>query len=246
MGSFLGILFCGGRGKRLGKITEYISKAFVPVYDRPVFMYPLAQLEASRQIDEIVILTNEENDAKLRRTGYRTVIQDDARVHDMLSGLAYIREVIGDERPAILMPCDNVSDIKVDHVVEMFHKEKPDIAISIRRVESEAKLREMGVFDPTTGSIEYRPVRPKSKWGIIAPYIVREGLRISGTESEILNRCRISCARYEGKWFDIGDVKSLIQSNRVLAYKLWVDEEESRDSAGRALNGKEKNSISRR
>ena len=141
----------------------------------------------------------------------------------------------GDERPAILMPCDNVSDIKVDHLAEMFLKEKPDIAISIRKVDSEAKLREMGVFDPTTGSIEYRPIRPKSNWGVIAPYIVREGLQITGTEPEILNRCRISCARYEGKWFDIGDVKSLVRSNRALAPKLWADEEEIRDPAGRKL-----------
>jgi dTDP-glucose pyrophosphorylase len=235
MGSFLGILFCGGRGVRLGKITEYISKAFVPVYDRPVFMYPLAQLEASKQIDEIVILTNEDNDAKLRRTGHRTIIQDDARVHDMLSGLAYIREITGDRRPAVLMPCDNVSDIRVDDVVEMFLKEKPDIAISIRRVELEAKLREMGVFDPTTGRIQYRPVKPKSNWGVIAPYVVREGLRITGTELEILNRCRISYVNYAGKWFDVGDVKSLVRSNRALAPKLWADEEEIQGPAGRQL-----------
>ena len=142
----------------------------------------------------------------------------------MLSGLAYIREITGDGRPAVLMPCDNVSDIEVDDVVETFLKDKPDIAISIRRVEVEAKLREMGVFDPATGRIEYRPVKPKSNWGVIAPYVVREGLRITGTEIEVLNRCRISYVHYEGKWFDIGDVTSLIQSNRALAPQFWADE----------------------
>ena len=212
MESFLGILFCAGKGVRLGRITEYISKAFVPVYDRPVFMYPLAQLEASRRIDQIIILTNVENDAKLRQTGYRTIIQDDVQVRDMFSGLAYIRKITGDDRAAVLIPCDNISDIVVDDVINIFLREQPDIAINIRQVDSRAKLREMGVFDLSTGTTEYRPSEPKSHWGTIAPYVVRGQLDLAGTEPEILNRCRLSYIEYAGRWFDIGDVSSLVQA----------------------------------
>jgi dTDP-glucose pyrophosphorylase len=217
MGSFLGILFCGGRGERLGQITEYISKAFVPVYDRPVFMYPLAQLEASKQIDEIVILTNEDNDAKLRRTGHRTIIQDDARVHDMFSGLAYIREVTGEGRPAVLMPCDNISDIVVDDVIEVFLNEMPEIAISIRKIESKEKLCEMGVFDPRTGTMEYRPRNPKTEWGLIAPYVVRPGVELIGSTERIMNRHQVAWREYKGMWFDIGDVASLVKASETLS-----------------------------
>jgi len=216
---FLGILFCGGKGRRLATITDYISKALVPVYDRPVFMYPLAQLEASRRIDEIVLLTNTENGAKLQQTGYRTIIQNDAEVCDMFSGLAYIRKVTGDNRPAILMPCDNISDIVVDSVVGLFIREKPDIAISIRKVDCEEKLREMGVFDVSCGRVEYRPRKPKSSFGVIAPYVVKESLDISGSTEQILNHCRVSFLEYAGPWFDVGDVASLALANNAISLR---------------------------
>jgi dTDP-glucose pyrophosphorylase len=219
MGSFLGILFCGGRGERLGKITEYISKAFVPVYDRPVFMYPLAQLEASKQIDEIVILTNQENDTKLRLTGYRTIVQDDLLVQDMFSGLAYIRQVTGDERPAVLMPCDNISDIVVDYIISLFLREKPDIAFSVREFESGVKLRQMGVLDPKTKTIEYKPLEPKSNLGVIAPYAVRRDLDLRGEEPDIFSRSTLAYERYEGAWTDIGDVISLTNAWKKCARK---------------------------
>jgi len=217
MGSFLGILCCGGKGLRLGKITEYISKAFVPVCDRPVFMYPLAQLAASKQIDEIVILTNQENDTRLLRTGYRTIVQDDSLVQDMFSGLAYIRKVTGDERPAVLMPCDNISDIVVDDVIEVFSNEMPEIAISIRKIESKEKLCEMGVFDPRTGTMEYRPRNPKTEWGLIAPYVVRPGVELIGSTERIMNRHHVAWREYEGMWFDIGDVASLVKASETLS-----------------------------
>ena len=216
MKSFLGILFCGGRGVRLGTITEYISKPFVPVYDRPVFMYPLSQLEASRQVSDIVILTNDENDAKLRQTGCRTIIQDDAQVSNMFDGLAYVRKVTGDSRPAVLMPCDNISEIVVDNVIDVFEDEKPDIAISIRSVASREKLREMGVFDSETGTMEYRPENPKTRWGVIAPYVVSQEVGSAGATEEIINSHRVSWIEYEGVWFDIGDPESLALANSAI------------------------------
>jgi len=213
MEKFLGILFCGGRGTRLGTITRYISKAFVPVYDRPIFMYPLAQLKVSKYIDEIVILTNRENDDKLRETGYKTIIQDDRQVHDMFSGLKYIRNIPGQEKPAILMPCDNISEIKVDDLIHHYLTQKPDIALFIKKIPSKEKLMEMGVFDPGDGTIEYKPSRPRTHWGVLAPYIVKPGIDLVGPEYEVFNRSHLAYLEYPGIWFDIGDIKSLKQAN---------------------------------
>ena len=217
MGSFLGILFCGGRGVRLGKITKFISKALIPIYDRPVFMYPLSLLEASEHVDDIWMLTNGENDAKLRQMGYRTIIQDDEQVHDMFSGLAYIRRVTGDKRPVVMMPCDNISNIVVDDVIEVFLNDKPDIAINIRKIESKEKLCEMGVFDPGTGTMEYRPRNPKTEWGLIAPYVVRPGVELIGSTERIMNRHHVAWREYKGMWFDIGDVASLVKASETLS-----------------------------
>jgi dTDP-glucose pyrophosphorylase len=216
MEKFLGILFCGGRGTRLGEITRYISKAFVPVYDRPIFMYPLAQLQASTYIDEIVILTNRDNDAKLKETGHRTILQDDRQVHDMFSGLRYLRKNLGEEKPAILMPCDNISDISVDDLAGHYLRQQPDIALFIKKIPCKEKQRQMGVFDPEAKTVEYKPAEPKTPWGVLAPYIVKPGLDLTGPEHEVFNRCGLAYLEYSGIWFDIGDIKSLKQANDYL------------------------------
>jgi len=205
--NFLGILFAGGKGERLGLITRYISKAFVPVYDRPVFMYPLAQLEASRHISEIVILTNADNDAKLKQTGYRTIIQDDGRVHDMFSGLRFIREALPTNRDCVLIPCDNVSDVSVDAVIDTFVAGHGEVCFSLIRVPDRRKLSQMGVYDPDKGQVVYKPSIPPSEWGVIAPYVVGRNFTWgpSETDAEVFNQARISSRHHQGYWFDIGD-----------------------------------------
>jgi len=217
MESFLGILFCGGKGVRLGRITEYVSKAFVPVDDRPVFMYPLAQLEASQRIDEIMILTNVENDARLRQTGYRTLIQDDAQVRDMFSGLAYIRKVIGDDRSTVLMPCDNISDIEIDLAMQVFLSSGKDIGVCLTEVDDRHKLAEMGVWDPDSQELVYKPQDPPSDLGVITPYFVRRGVDLGLDPSDLrMNDYDLCMVEHSGYWFDIGDVPTWHRANRFL------------------------------
>ncbi|HEY2322093.1 MAG TPA: NTP transferase domain-containing protein [Thermoanaerobaculia bacterium] len=219
MEEFLGILFAGGRGTRLGEITRYISKAFVPVYDRPVFMYPLALLESCRAIHEVVVLTNDENDARFAAAGNRTLMQDDARVHDMLSGLQFVRESLGNERHAVLMPCDNVSQVDVTQLVDVFLEEKCDVCYSVRRIDEPAKLRQMGVYDPATGKLMYRPANPPSIWGMIAPYVVHRDFRWSGAanDAEAFNQGLARRLQYDGMWFDVGDPESLVRCSSFIA-----------------------------
>lgn len=216
MEKLLGVLFAGGRGTRLGLITKYVSKAFVPVYDRPVFLHPLAQLEASSHIDEIVILTNEENDAVMKKAGYRTIIQDDARVRDMWSGLRQIRETAGG-RDAVLIPCDNVSDIVVDDIVASFRSGDYDVAFHVMPVRDEQKLRQMGVYDPASRRLVYKPETPPSSLGMIAPYVVRGGFDPGDVpEVEAFNRGRMVCREYDGVWFDVGDADALVACSAFL------------------------------
>jgi dTDP-glucose pyrophosphorylase len=216
MSSYLGVLFCGGRGTRLGTITEYVSKALVPVYDRPAFLHGLEQLRESRKIADIIILSNQQNDAALRRAGHPTVIQDDSSVGDMFSGLDFVREATGDDRPAVLMPCDNVSAIRVDDTIEEFETTGADLTINLRHIENEEILRQIGVFDPDTGKMEYRPRKPRSHFGVLAPYVVRTGVGLSGGDAAIINNHWVSWRIYDGFWFDIGTPDELAAATDYL------------------------------
>lgn len=216
MSSYLGLLFCGGRGTRLEIITEYVSKALVPVYDRPAFLHGLGQLRESRKIADIIILSNRHNDAALRRAGHPTVIQDDSRVGDMFSGLDFVREATGDDRPAVLMPCDNVSAIRVDDTIERFEASGADLTINLRRITDAEVLRQIGVFDPDTGTMVYRPRTPQSEYGVLAPYVVRPGVDLAGGDATVINNHQVSWCIYEGFWFDIGTPDELAAATDYL------------------------------
>lgn len=218
MEEFLGILFCGGKGKRLGDVTAYISKAYMPVYDRPAFKYPLALLERSKYIKEIAILTNEDNNDKIKLLGYRTVIQSGSGVRDMFTGLHFIKKRIRTKRHYVLMPCDNISNISVDSTIEQFIETEADIYFNLVNIRDRRKLSEMGAYDSERRRICYRSKKRISNLGVVAPYVVRNNLSVkSGRDHEVINRARHGCSFHDGFWFDIGDFDGFLKCNQFIA-----------------------------
>lgn len=222
MEKLLGILFCGGKGTRLGKITEYISKSFVPIYDKPVFMYGLQLLEKTKNIDEIIILTNKENDKKLRQTGYKTIIQDDNEVTDMLTGFQYIKKRSRTKKDCVLMPSDNVTNIDIDKLIEEYKKKQADFAFSIYNKIENQKLKEMGVFDIKNKKYKYKP-RAITKFmnGVLAPFIISNKVSYS-SQSEIFENVKLVYKQHSGYWFDIGDYDSILKSFIFITKDRWT------------------------
>ncbi len=210
MEEFLGVLFCGGRGTRLGKISEYISKPLVPVYDKPVFMFGLEQLQQSRLISSILILTNKENDKAFRKAGYPTLIQNDKLVKDMYSGWDFIKKKTGTTAHGVLVPSDNISEIKIDPLIRKFTKLKADFVFSISNKISRSKLRQMGNYDPGKNTFAYKPSTP-FEFGVIAPFIIRNTLKLT-SDKQLIESPGSNPILYEGMWIDIGDPESLAEA----------------------------------
>lgn len=214
MEEFLGVLFCGGRGERLGEITKYISKSFIPVYDKPVFKYGLELLERSKIINEIIILSNKDNDSKLKQTGYKTIIQNDAKVRDMLTGWEYIKRVTRTKKNAVLIPSDNICEVSVDSLIRKFQKKNSDFLFSVHEVGNKKKLSEMGSYDFKEKKFAYKNPNPKSNYGVIAPYIIKNDLNYN-TLQNIIGSGNAIAVIHRGKWFDVGDFDSISEANKL-------------------------------
>lgn len=213
MEEFLGVLFCGGRGTRLGEITKYISKSFIPVYDKPVFKFGLTLLEKSKIINEIIILSNKDNDRKLRQTGYKTIIQNDTKVSDMLSGWEFIKKTTGTKKNGVLVPSDNICEVSIDFLIRKFQKKKADFLFSIHEVRNKKKLSEMGSYDVKEKKFTYKDPNPETKYGVIAPYIIKNNLIYIPLKNIFEHKNAMSLI-HNGDWFDTGDYDSIAEANK--------------------------------
>ncbi|MEO8211309.1 MAG: sugar phosphate nucleotidyltransferase [bacterium] len=220
MEEFLGVLFCGGKGRRLEEITNYISKSFIPVFDKPIFKFGLELLEKSKIINEIIILTNKNNNSGLNQLGYKTIIQDDSRVNDMLSGWNFIKEITNTRKNGVLVPSDNICEIKVDSLIKKFRINNADFLFSLHKIENKMKLSQMGAFDIKEKKFYYKNSKKNLEFGVIAPYIIKNKIHTeednmnSKSLENIFESSKAEIIFHEGYWFDIGDYDSILEASR--------------------------------
>lgn len=209
MEEFLGILFCGGRGKRLGEISRYIPKPLIPVYDTPVFKFGLKLLKNSSAVSDIIILTNSDNDKFFRNEGVSTIIQDDSEVDDMFTGWSYIKKKTGTKQNAVLFPGDNICSCSIDDLTKQFTSSDTEFLFMIHRTDNVKKLSEMGSFDPVNKIYSYK--NPVSGYGVIAPYIIKNSFNVS-SGNEAFCSDKSAFVLHDGIWFDLGDPDSILDA----------------------------------
>ena len=213
MEEFLGVLFCGGRGTRLGELTKYVSKSFIPIYDKPVFKFGLELLERSKVVEEIVLLTNTENDERLNTLGYKTIIQDDDFVTDMFSGWDFVKEKTKTKKSGVLMPSDNISNVKTDGLINDFIKKEAAIGFSLFTINDKVKLSQMGCYNVDEGKYYYKSNFLKTNKGVIAPFIIRNNIRVTDFNHAVVDS-KVIYREHNGYWFDIGNKDSILEASK--------------------------------
>ena len=161
-----GIILAGGTGTRLGILTRVVNKHLLPVYDKPLIMYPLQTL-ISLGITSIMIVTDKRRagdfmnllgTGKEFRARFTYGLQDKAA--GIPDGISVARDFAGDDEITVILG-DNIflGDLSV------LRDNKNDAKIFLKEVEDSERF---GIASISNGQITEIVEKPKDRQSNLA------------------------------------------------------------------------------
>ncbi|MBI5077181.1 dTDP-4-dehydrorhamnose reductase [Candidatus Falkowbacteria bacterium] len=246
-----GIILSGGKGTRLYPLTKITSKQLLPVYDKPMVMYPLETLMNAGIKDILIIVAPEYAGQYLHLlgSGKEWSVKLSYEVQDEPKGLpeAFIigENFIGDDNVTMILG-DNIF---FDH----------DFTNDIQSFESGGRIFAVQVPDPQRSgvvefdangrvlSIEEKPQKPKSNFAIPGIYIydsrvchIAKGIKptwrpetdITEIHKAYLGMNELDVRQVKGRWLDAGTFDSLLQACNLMAAREYLEKIGYNDKMG--------------
>lgn len=234
-----GIILAGGSGTRLYPVTHGVCKQLVPVYDKPMIYYPLSTLMLAG-IREILIITtphDQERFKNLLGDGSRIGCRFEYVVQEQPRGLAdaFIvgADFIGNDKVCLILG-DNIfyGSAFGD---ELKKNTDPDGGIIFAYHTSTPERLGVVEFDKDMNaiSIEEKPAKPKSNYGIPGLYFydndvveiaktvqpsARGELEITEIHNGYLKRGKLKVHVMDRgtAWIDPGNFNDLLQASHFI------------------------------
>lgn len=174
-----GILLAGGTGSRLFPITRGVSKQLLPVYDKPLFYYPLSTLMLAN-VKDILIIVAKENLSIFQSyfgDGSKIGINLSYAVQEKANGIAESliigREFIGNDDVYLILG-DNI--FYGSGMQDMFNTVNANTESSFVFGSYVTNPSEFGVAsydDKRSLIIEEKPINPKSNLAVTGLYFYK-------------------------------------------------------------------------
>ncbi len=234
----LGVVLAGGQGSRLSPVTRVVNKHLLPVYDRPMVVFPITTL-VEAGIDEVVIVTNAGDiDAFQQVLGDGTALglkrltfakqQRAGGIADALLSA----EQHANNRPVAVVLGDNILGASIASPTRQFQADPKGALLLLKEVED---VRGLGVvrFDmpsvagaalPTVQEIVEKPAVPPSNHAVIGVYFygpdvfdvcrkttpsARGELEITAVNNAYIARGAARFGVVDGWWVDAGTFEGL-------------------------------------
>jgi glucose-1-phosphate thymidylyltransferase len=238
-----GILLLGGSGTRLYPLTDVLSKQLLPVYDKPMFYYPLSVLMLADIRDILVISTP--RDLPMFKTMLRTGEQWGVsfrfceQVHpEGIAQALLLAESFLEGDDVCLVLGDNLfygadfSELLIHEKKLVEQTQQANIfAYQVQNPENFGVV-EIGI-DGKPVSLEEKPNYPKSRWAVTGIYMYpkdaskltktinpssRGELEITSLNNVYLGMERLNCKTL-GRgyaWLDTGTADSLLEAGQFV------------------------------
>jgi glucose-1-phosphate thymidylyltransferase len=233
-----GIILSGGKGTRLYPLTKITSKQLLPVYNKPMIMYPLETL-INAGIKEILLIVAPEyagHYLNLLGSGKEFGVKITYEIQDEPRGLpeAFIigEKFIDDDNVTLILGDNIFFDHDFSHDINSFEKGGRIFALHVPDPERFGVVE----FDENRRvvSIEEKPTKPKSNYAVPGIYIfdsrvcniaknVKPTWRPETDITEVfkgyLAMGELDVRMVSGRWLDAGTFDSLLKASNWMATK---------------------------
>ena len=179
------IILAGGYAKRLWPLTKYIPKPLLPVAGRPVIDYLVGELLPIKEVDQIIISTNELFEKNFRywlrgissrtKRHLKLVVEKTSSEQEKMGAIAAINHVIEHEHlvesELIIIAGDNLFEFRLSAFLNFYLKyQKPVVAFCDMKNESEAILSRygLGILDKNRKVIGFQEKPSKPETSLVA------------------------------------------------------------------------------
>ncbi len=227
-----GVILAGGMGTRLYPLTKITNKHLLPVYDKPMILYPLETLKASGITDIMIVCGREHAGHFMQflgsgkelgvRLSYALQDKNNGGIADALS----YAESFADNGPIAIILGDNIFEgnfrkevTKFTNGAAAFFKKVPDpkrFGVPVFSIDGKTILR-----------IEEKPKKPKSSFAQTGFYICdsevfsiiktlkpsdRGELEMTDLINTYVGNGTLNSAFVKGAWLDAGTFDSLLRA----------------------------------
>lgn len=228
-----GVILAGGIGTRLSPLTQVSNKHLLPVFDKPMIMYPIATLK-NIGINDICIVTGGEHIANFMSflgSGSKFGIELTYKVQDKPNGIA--GALLQSEN---FFNAEKVVAILGDNIFEKINLTKASLKdknayVFLKKIGDPERF---GVAEFDKGmrvvGIEEKPKHPKSKFAVTGFYIYpndvfdfiktlkpssREELEITDVNNSYIQKGKLKSIIVNGFWSDAGTFESLFKASQL-------------------------------
>lgn len=233
-----GIILAGGAGTRLNPLTKVTSKQLLPVYNKPMVMYPLDTL-LKAGITEILLIVAPERCGdfmKLLGSGKEFGAKFTYEVQDSPRGIAdafLIGERFIGKSDVCLILGDNIFEDDFTETITNFKSGGQVFATEVKDPERFGVVE----FDKEGKAIKIveKPKTHISNYAVTGLYVFdnkcveiaknlkpsdRGELEVTDISSWYLENSELSVQTFKGHWFDAGTFDSLLAASQMIQKKI--------------------------
>ncbi len=231
-----GVILAGGHGTRLHPLTLITNKHLLPVYDKPMILYPLETLKESG-ISEMMIVCGKEHGGHFmnflgsgNEYGVKLSYALQSGAGGIAEALMLARDFADGGKIAVILG-DNIFQEDFSKAVRKFEKENGS-KVFIKRVKDPERFGVAEVKNGKIMGIVEKPKKPKSNLVTTGFYLYdfdvfnkisklkpshRGELEITDVHNMYIKEGRMTYSLVRGFWSDAGTFESLLKATNWIS-----------------------------